>query len=396
MRIAGRLGVAAGVVAVLFAGTGVALADSAATGRGAKPRPSATTPLQTTPPPTPSASPSPSPTASASPSPSPTVTTPTPSGTGGAELVYVANVDGPVTAYPATTSGAVLPVRSLLDPHDPNTYWGPWGVAFDSARNAYVQSYLSDATTFVYAPGATLPGRIFRVDGPDSRAIVVDAAGYSYVATGQSGSVISVAAPGASGVPGNLYTVTPVRQLPTDESPFHPWPSILTKDSAGHIIAAVVRSGGNAIEYFTGGPGGSNTPVKVITGPDTGLGSCASTCDQLAVAYSASTGEVYVAVSQGQQTHVNVYAASASGDAAPVRVLAGSATGLVGQVITGLAASPVDGNLYVLAKSAEFGSAGTVLVFGRTASGNASPLRSFTDASTGLSGGMGIALASAS
>ena len=62
-------------------------------------------------------------------------------------------------------------------------------------------------------------------------------------------------------------------------------------------------------------------------------------------------------------------------------------------LITGIAGSQVDGSIYVLAKSSAFGaSSATVLVFDRMASGNAAPRRSFTDASTGLRDGMGIAL----
>jgi hypothetical protein len=356
--VARRLWLGAAVAVTLVAMAGVARAG----GSAAVPRPDATGP------------------------------SPQPSGTGSPELVYVANLDGPVTGYPAGSTGAVVPARSLADPNDPNTFWGPWGIAFDAGKNAYVQSFPSDATTFVYAPGATRPTRIFRVNGPDSRAVAVDTAGYAYLATGQGGSVISVAAPGASGAPANLYTVPETRQIPTDETAFHPWPSILSTDTAGHVIAAVVRSTGNAIEFFTAGPTGGATPVRVIAGPHTGLGSCAATCDQLAVTYSPFTGRLYVAVSQGQQTHVNVYSGTASGDAAPVRVIAGPATRLAGQVVTGIAGSQIDGSLYVLSKATQFDSPGTVLVFDRLASGNVAPRRSFTDAGSGLRSALGIAI----
>jgi hypothetical protein len=318
--------------------------------------------------------------------------TPQPSTSSGPELLYVANVNGPVTAYPVGSKGAASPVRSLAGPDDPNTFWGPWGVAFDAGGNAYVQSFLSDATTFVYPPGTSLAGRIFRVNGPDSRAVAVDAAGYAYVATGQAGAVISVAAPGASGVPGSLYAVPQVRQIPTDETAFHPWPGILTTDTSGHVIAAVVRSTGNAIEFFSAGPSGGTAPVRVIAGPHTGLGSCAAACDQLAVTYSPFTGRLYVAVSQGTQTHINVYADTASGDAAPVAVISGTATGLSGHAVTGIADSQRDGSIYALAKPTRSGDPATVLVFDRLANGNVAPLRSFTDAGTGLRDGLGIAI----
>ncbi len=308
------------------------------------------------------------------------------------ERLYVANLDGPVTAYPAASTGAVSPVLSLADPKDPNTYWAPWSVAADAARNIYVQTFLSDATTFVFPSGASQPSRMFRLDGPDSPAIAVDSRGYEYVLSTETGNVISVGAPGASGVPANLYTVPPVRQIPTDDGFFHPWPGTLTTDTSGHVLAALARPEGNAIEVFTGGPTGGTAPVRVIAGPHTGLGTCASTCDQLALAYSPFTGRLYVAVSQGTQTHINVYPGTASGDAAPIRVISGSATRLAGQVITGIADSQVDGNIYVMAKADEFDGPGTVLVFDRLANGNVAPRRSFTDAATGFRSAMGIAL----
>ena len=276
----------------------------------------------------------------------------------------------PIGSEPVSCSGNL---------RDPNTFWGPWGVAFDVGRSAYVQSFLSNATTFVYLPGANLPNRIFRVDGPDSRAIAVDAAGYSYVASGQAGSVISVAAPGARGVPANLYSVAPLRQIPTDETPFHPWPSILSTDNAGHVTAAVA-------------PVAPVAPVRTVAGPRTGLGSCSWVCEHIALAFSPLTGELYVAVSHGEQTRVNVYPANATGDTAPTRVISGPATGLAGQVVTGIAASRIDGSVYVMARPSQFDSSGTMLVFDRFASGNSAPRRRFTDAVTGLRDAQGIAV----
>jgi hypothetical protein len=83
------------------------------------------------------------------------------------ELVYVANADdGPVTAYPADSTGDVRPVRRLFSPNDPQTYWQPWGITFDGRANAYVQTFLSDATTFVFPPNSSRPSRMFQVTAP--------------------------------------------------------------------------------------------------------------------------------------------------------------------------------------------------------------------------------------
>ena len=309
----------------------------------------------------------------------------------GPELVYVTNRSGSVTAYQVGSTGSVSATRSLAAPQIPDTYWNPWGITFDRARNAYVQSFQSDATTSVYPPGATVPCRVFRVAWPDSRAIAVDQSGYEYVMTGQAEVFIAVAGPGATGTP-PLYSTPMLRQIPLD-TPFNPWPGTLTMGPSGQVVAAVAGASGNAVQFFTGGPSAANTPIRVISGPHTGLGSCASTCDELTVTYSPFTGRLYVAVSQGQEAHINVYAGDASGDAAPIRVISGAATGLAGQVVTGIANSQVDGSIYVLAKPAAFSNTpGAILVFDRMADGNVAPLRSFTDTATGFAEGMGIAI----
>ena len=136
-------------------------------------------------------------------------------------LVYVANADsGPVTAYSANATGPVQPVRSIQNPQNFQTTWDPWGVTFGPSSQLYVQSFLFDATTFVFPEGSSTPGRIFQVNSPDSESIAVDGNGYQYVIGGDDGPVISVAAPGASGNPANLYHVVPVRQFQTDEKAY--------------------------------------------------------------------------------------------------------------------------------------------------------------------------------
>ena len=270
------------------------------------------------------------------------------------ELVFVANTGaGPVMAYPALSSGPAFPAVSIPNPNLPNSYWDPWGVAFDAQQNLYVQTFLSDATTFVFPPGddgSLPPLRIFRGDGPDSRSVAVDSIGYEYVATSEGPSQILVLPPGASGQSGSLYSVAPLRSIATDETVWHPWPSLLATDLQNHLIAAIVRTQGNAIEVFEGGASASSTPVRVITGPATGLGACADTvCNTMAVAFSPLSGHLCVGVSAGQQTHVCVFAGDAAGDVAPLRTIEGPATGLAGTVITGIAESQRTGELYVLA-----------------------------------------------
>lgn len=331
------------------------------------------------------------------PTPTPVSTsTPQPTPTSGPGLVFVANADsGPVTAYNPTSSGAVTPARTVNNPQNPNTVWDPWGVAFDSSGNMFVQSFLSDATTFVYPPGAgstSAPSRIFQANEPDNNAIAVDSSGYEYVVGGESGPTIAVEAPGASGVAGNLYHVPPLREIPLPGG-FNPWPSILSVDSQNEVLAAVTTAQGNSIQVFSGGAYGGTNPLRVISGPDTGLGSCSapSPCTELSITYSSLTGEIYAAVSDGASTRILVFAGNASGDAAPIQSIEGPNTGLAGNVITGIAVSPADATIYAMVKGSEF-AAGQVNAYASYAQGNTTPLRSFTDAASGFADAEGIAI----
>jgi hypothetical protein len=312
------------------------------------------------------------------------------------EVVYVANADiGPVTGYRAGSSGRVHPVRTIRNPRLNGTVWDPWTVTLDSSSNLYVQTFLSDATTFVFHLGSPARlTRVFQVTGPDSQSIAVDARGYEYVMGGEAAPEVFVAAPHASGNPRNQYSVSPVRQFSTGQDGFAPWPGTLATDNHGDVLVAVVKATGNAIEVFHGGPSGSDKPIRTISGPRTGLGSCAGfgACDQVSMAYSGLTGRIYVAVSTPAGAHISVFAGRASGNVRPVRTITGSRTGLARGVITGIADSQRTGDIYVMVKGAQFFAPGSVEVFARLADGNIRPLRTFTDIVSRFKDAEGIAV----
>jgi hypothetical protein len=314
------------------------------------------------------------------------------------ELIYVANADsGPVTAYPAGSRGAVVPVQTVLAPNDPNAFWDPWGVTFDSSGHLYVQTFLSDATAVVFRPGArgtTPPVRKFMGIGPDNRSIAVDAHGYEYVAGSDQPTTIVVEPPGAHGSPGNLYYVPPVRSFQLGEA-WNPWPSDLAVDSHNELLAAVARPQGNGIKVYTGGAHGSNNPVRVISGPATGLGSCrsVSACDQLVIAFSPLTGEIYAAVTDGTHTRISVFAGAATGDVKPLRTIEGPATGLAGTSITGITSSQCDGTIYALVHTSSSGfGPGRINAYTQSAHGNAPPLRVFTDRHSNFKDAQGLTI----
>jgi len=315
------------------------------------------------------------------------------------ELVYVANADsGPVAAYVAGSRGTAGPALTVANPNKPNTVWDPWGLAFDASGHLFVQSFLSDATTFVFPPsahGTTAPSRIFRAQGPDNQAIALDAKGFQYIAGGESSEAIDVVRPGARGRPGDLYSVPVARSIPLDES-FNPWPDILTVNTNNQVLAAVARPRGNAIEIFNGGSHSSRRPVRVISGSRTDLGSCPaplSRCDEVSITFSPLTGLIYAAVSSGtRRTHISVFAGNASGNARPLRTIEGPATRLDRKVITGIAVSRRNGVIYVMAKTGSDFGKGSVVAYGRRAHGNAAPLRMFTDRTSHFADGLGLAI----
>jgi hypothetical protein len=315
------------------------------------------------------------------------------------ELVYVATAgNGPVTAYAASGNGSVTPARAVDNPNTPGTVWDPWGVTVDATGHLYVQSFLSNADTFVFPPGAqgaTPPARIFVSQVPDNTSIAVDAKGFEYVLGTFSESSVAVSPPGASGTPGGAspFFVSPVRTF-TVNSSFGAWPDQLSTDSAGELLAAVSGQPHNAIAAFTGGANGSASPVRVISGPDTGL-DCATSC-KMSITFSPLTGRIYAAISDGAATRICVFAGNAAGDARPVRIIEGPATGLPGMFITGIADSQVDGTIYAMAQTSGFagsGGTGRINAYGRLANGNVAPLRSFTDSGSLFANAEGIAIA---
>ncbi|HZT11701.1 MAG TPA: hypothetical protein VFA29_02795 [Candidatus Baltobacteraceae bacterium] len=311
------------------------------------------------------------------------------------ELLYVANQQRPVTAFDARGSGYVPSVYQINNPNLPGSYWDLWSVAFDASGNLYVQTFLSDATSFVFAPhanGHVKPIRVFMGDGPDTRSIAVDSKGYEYIASSEYGARISVLPPKANGKPGNLYYVQPLRQFQTNESAFAPWPGILTIDSRGELVASLLRQQ-NALEFFQGGPNGSGTPVRTISGPNTKLGSCASNCENLTVAFSPLR-RVFVGVTSPApgQSRILAFSEDSNGNIAPWQDIEGSKTGLTGQALTGIAVSAQTGEIYAMVKNGEFGGNGYVSVFSAGANGNVAPVRQIRDPASGFKDALGIGL----
>ena len=61
--------------------------------------------------------------------------------------------------------------------------------------------------------------------------------------------------------------------------------------------------------------------------------------------------------------------------------------------ITGIAGSQVDGTIYAMVQTSQFGGTGRISAYGRLANGNVAPLRSFTDSGSLFDNAEGIAIA---
>jgi len=135
--------------------------------------------------------------------------------------------------------------------------------------------------------------------------------------------------------------------------------------------------GNGIIDIFPVSANGNFSPgVNTIGGSNTGL----LYPRDIAV---GPTGKIYVANSnRGGDDRVTVYSAGSSGNATPIQTISGTNTGLSG--ILGIALDAA-GDIYVSSSSVNGPGALSINVFASNANGNATPLRTISGASTGIS-----------
>jgi len=131
---------------------------------------------------------------------------------------------------------------------------------------------------------------------------------------------------------------------------------------------------------------GNDAPLRRIQGAATGLG--VPLGHPVGIAVDPAGGEIYVTRAGGQSEAVLVYARTADGNAAPIRQIDGPGTGL--GTPEAIAVDTVNGELLVL--NATFVPPPSVTAYPRTASGNATPLRTIGGASTGMASPLGLAV----
>jgi DNA-binding beta-propeller fold protein YncE len=130
---------------------------------------------------------------------------------------------------------------------------------------------------------------------------------------------------------------------------------------------------GDSVTTYSRTARGFRVPLRIIGGPATGLLAPAG------IAVDTVNNEILVA----NISSITVYSLTANGDAAPLRTISGDATGLAQPI--GLAVDTMRNEILVA-------NASSITVYGRTANGNVAPLRTITGPSTGLLNPAGLAV----
>jgi hypothetical protein len=197
-----------------------------------------------------------------------------------------------------------------------------------------------------------------------------------YVAN-QTDRSITIYSPGATG------NATPLRTI-TGSNTGLSFPASIARDTAGRLYVLNLGLSGTSPEtltVYTDSATGNAAPIRTIPGIDAGR----HNIEGLAV---AGAGQLYIATSVAgggiPADTIKVFAANANGNPVPLYTIAGSNTGL--SLPWGIALD-AGGRLYV----ANDGSS-TVTIYAPGASGNIAPIGTIAGSSTGLSSPTAIAL----
>lgn len=141
--------------------------------------------------------------------------------------------------------------------------------------------------------------------------------------------------------------------------------------------------------------GATTAPLRVIEGPDTGLGGRSNV--RVAVDEDAQTLYALVGPADGDTTgsaSVIAFAADADGDASPLRVISGPFASLAmasGEYPNGINVDEDSGRLVISIASTDASAHGRIVVHSGFAFGNALPLAVLTGADTGITSAPGTA-----
>ncbi len=284
--------------------------------------------------------------------------------------LFVTNGDA-VTVYARTANGDMAPVRNLAGAA--TGLAATRGLAVDTVHDELVVANTANNSVTVYArtadgntaPVRTLVGAATGLNGPFGLAL--DLANDELAVANLLGNSVTVFARTADG------NAAPLRTLVGAGTMLN-FPTGVAVDSV-HGELAVANVGLDALRFYTRTANGDAAPLRSITGAATLLAA------PQGIAIDVVNDEV-VAVNavNGAGNSVTVYPRTAPGDVAPLRTIKGAATGLCGP--EGVALDVANDELVVANPNDSCGT--SITVFGRTATGNAAPLRKLVGPTTGL------------
>ncbi len=322
----------------------------------------------------PSASPTVAPTATptvaptATPTVAPTATpTVAPAASPAAGTLYELSYGSSYTfgAFASGANGNVAPLASFTA-----AIQSPTGIAVDATGRAYVVAYGPTGTEiFSYAYGASgnaTPSSTLTTDA-HGWGLAIDPTTDELVATDANNNIVEYFAPGATGA------ASPVRTISGANTGLN-LPYQVAFDGSNNIYVVNGNGFGSVVEYAAGASGNA-TPIATIAGSATGLdGPEAIAVD--------STGRVYVGNSVNDT--ITVYAPGSNGNVVPSAVIQGGTYDfLIDQAIIAVDAS---NDLYVFGRSNE------IEVFAPVTGSPQAPIRTITGSSTGIASAEGVAI----
>jgi hypothetical protein len=302
--------------------------------------------------------------------------------------VYVVNAGSrSVTVYQTGSGGNVAPKRVLAG--RATLLIGPNGIALDVRRRIYVSNYTSlrvgtKSSVTVFSADATGDAApIQNISGAktnlvESRGIAVDPNGAMYVANegapDRGGPSVTVFTSGSTG------NVTPVRTVSGSNTGLG-FPGALALDAAQRLYVANSTASFSNLLVYASDANGNVAPIEtVLTGSFPVGGGIAVDGSGNMYTGSANCG------SSSCVPDLLVYAAGASGFAQPIQDISGSNTGLSQGPVTSLAVDAAR-NIYVVSAADD-----TISVFAAGATGNVAPIVTIHGSKTMLDDPCAIAI----
>lgn len=309
------------------------------------------------------------------------------------EILVANNHANTVTVYARAATGNVAPLRTISG--DFTGLSGPLSVAVDMLNNGIFTGNDSNSVT-VYARAANgnvAPSRTVGVSQrlSELKGIAADTVHNEVFFASSGSNSIFVYAKTADGNAAPLRTISgPATGLNR--------PTGVSVDALNNeiFVPTANEDGTNSIRVYARTADGNTTPLRTITGPDTGLGvpinpgGFGTFVTTRGIAVDTVNNEIFVivvyqsSVSPGAHSEkIAVYPRTADGNVAPLRMISPGFTSVLC-----MAVDTVNNEIFV------GGGLNSIAVFARTADGSATPLR--TISGDAIFGPKGIAVDTAS